>query len=119
MTPHEQEQQQRDAALRLGYGAGVDAVACMNAAHDAYHLALSRMLGLDESPTLRWVATGEPAHPTRHEDAIGVEEDMALGLQAFVQTGEFNGAIRILWWFGLDPETVRAQLMQLQKEGIP
>jgi hypothetical protein len=78
--------------------------------HDAYHVVACRLLGLPYSPTLHWVASGAPAHPTRHADAVGAEEDVVLALQKWMQTGEYTGPLRFIWLFGWREEDVRAAL---------
>lgn len=99
-----------ERARLLGYGEGPDAIAAMRRTHDAYHAVAAHLLGLPSSPTLHWVASGELTHPTRHEDAVGCEEDLVLDLQRWMQTGEYGGTMRLLWLLGHDPEEVKAAL---------
>jgi len=108
-----QAEQQRQTAAWCGYTGG-DAVDRLNDAHDPYHRLLSALLGRKFSPTLRWVETGALAHPcrARHEDAVGWEEDLVLETQRWMETGEYGSTLRALWWFGLDPETLRLQLLE-------
>lgn len=107
-----QQAQQAATAAWCGY-TGPDAVLQLNRTHDPFHVVACRLLGLQYSPTLRWVATGyrQRAHPTRHDDAVGFEEEVVLDLQRWVQTGEYGGAMRVLWTLGWQPEDVRAALL--------
>jgi hypothetical protein len=109
-TLEEQARQQRATAERYGY-TGLDAVEQLNAEHDRLHAALCGLLGR-LSPTLSWVSTGyrKPIHPTRNADAVGWEEDLALDAARWLNTGEYGGALRVLWWLGYDPDEVRAYL---------
>lgn len=111
-----QRAQQAATAERLGYGTGPEAVLALNRAHDPYHVVAARLLGLEYSPTLHWLATGEPTHPTRHEDAVGAEEDVTMALQRWMQTGEFTGPLRIVWLFGWTEDEVRAALLNATGE---
>ena len=115
MSPLSEEQ--RATAAALGFGSGEDAVLRMNRGHDPGHVLVARLLGLQWSPTLHWVATGEPAHPTRHEDAVGAEEALVLALQQWAQTGEFNGAVRLFWLLGREPESVKATYLRMLEGG--
>jgi hypothetical protein len=101
--------EQASTAARLGYGVGPEAIAAMNREHDDLHLRLCAILGT-ESRSLRFVAYGEEAHPTRACDAIGFEEALILGVQEWLNTGNFNEDIRYLWWFGLEPDELRREL---------
>jgi hypothetical protein len=94
-----------ERARLLGY----PSVLAMRADHDPLHCLLSGLFG-KASPTLRWANTGGAAHPTRNEDAVGWEEDLVLSVQHWLNTGEFNGEIRMLWWWGIDPDELRASL---------
>ena len=97
-------------AAALGFGSGPEAVLAMNRTHDPVHVLASRLLGLPRSPTLHWVATKEPAHPTRHADAVGFEEDLVLDLQRWAQTGEHGPSMRVLWLLGWSEDGVRKAL---------
>lgn len=100
----------QERAAQLGYGEGPEAVLAMQRWHDATHVIACRLLGLPYSPTLHWVASGAPAHPTRHADAVGVEEEVTLALQHFQQTGDHSGPLRIFFLMGWEEEDVRAAL---------
>jgi hypothetical protein len=97
-----------ERAAQLGYGDGPEAVLAMQRWHDATHVIACRLLGLPYSPTLHWAASGAPAHPTRHADAVGVEEEVTLALQCFVQTGERTGPLRIFFLLGWEEESITA-----------
>jgi hypothetical protein len=99
-----------ERAAQLGYGDGPEAVLAMQRWHDATHVIACRLLGLPYSPTLHWAASGAPAHPTRHADAVGVEEEVTLALQHFQQTGVYSGPLRLVWLMGWEEEDVRAAL---------
>lgn len=99
-----------ERAAQLGYGDGPEAVLAMQRWHDATHVIACRLLGLPYSPTLHWAASGAPAHPTRHADAVGVEEEVTLALQHFQQTGDYSGPLRLVWLMGWEEEDVRAAL---------
>jgi hypothetical protein len=97
-----------ERAAQLGYGDGPEAVLAMQRWHDATHVIACRLLGLPYSPTLHWVASGAPAHSTRHADAVGMEEEVTLALQCFVQTGERTGPLRIFFLLGWEEESITA-----------
>lgn len=63
---HREQPGQAELARELGYP---DAVA-MNAEHDAVHSLISHMLGLDASPTLKGVASGQTYEHWREEEAV-------------------------------------------------
>lgn len=98
----------QERAAQLGYGEGPEAVLAMQRWHDATHVIACRLLGLPYSPTLHWVASGAQAHPTRHADAVGMEEEVTLALQCFVQTGECTGPLRIFFLLGWEEESIKA-----------
>jgi hypothetical protein len=100
----------REAFARsLGYATAMDC----DREHDPLHVRVCALLG-QASPTLRWVATGgrAPVHPDpdRNRDALGWEESLVLGVQKWLNTGECNGDIRVLWWLGFDPDQLRGWL---------
>ncbi|RVK40888.1 hypothetical protein [Sinorhizobium meliloti] len=63
---HREQPGQAELARELGYP---DAVA-MNAEHDAVHSLVSHWLGLDASPTLKGVASGQTYEHWREEEAV-------------------------------------------------
>lgn len=96
-----------ERAAWLGY----PSVAAMQAEHDALHRRLAGVMGVHrDSPTLRWVERGELAHPTRHDDALGWEEDLVFDVARWLNTGRWGGTMRVLWWLGLEPDEVRRRL---------
>lgn len=110
--PNSSPEDREAFARSLGYATAMDC----DREHDALHAILSGFFGRP-SPVLRWVATGgrERAHPTRNTDALGWEESLVLGVQRWLNTGEFNGDIRVLWWLedggkAIDPDKLRAAL---------
>jgi hypothetical protein len=111
-----QREQQLASARWCGYpGTDEEAVLALNAHHDPLHVLLSGLFGRS-SPTLRWVASGyrdsARAHPTRHEDAVGWEEDLVLETQRWLTTGEYGGTLRVLWWMGIDEAKLRTALLR-------
>lgn len=116
-----QQAQQLQTARWAGYGDGEDAVRAMSREHDELHRLLAGLFDKD-SPTLRWVASGyadgAKTHPTRHEDACGWEEDLCLETARWLNTGEFGGTMRCLWFLGVCPDKLRVALCQrLGREG--
>lgn len=88
----------------------------MSREHDRLHVLLAGIFGKTESPTLRWVASGyadsERLHPTRHDDAVGAEEDICLETARWLNTGEFGAMQRIVWFLGVCPDKLRVALCQ-------
>ena len=98
-----------ERARLLGYACVLD----MRREHDPLHVLLAGLFDRG-SPTLRWVASGhrEPAHPVpqRHEDVVGFEEALALEVARWLNTGEYGGTMRVLWFLGICPDKLRASL---------
>lgn len=108
----QRQQQLRTARWCCYPGTDEEAVSRLNAEHDNLHALLAGLFGKD-SPTLRWVASGytERTHPTRHDDVVGVEEDLALETAHWLNTGEFGPNQRVLWFLQIDPDKLRAALL--------
>lgn len=108
--------QQLRTARWCGYsGTDAEAVLSLNRDHDPLHCILAGLFG-KSSPTLRWVTAGyaddERTHPTRHDDAVGWEEDLCLEVARWLNTGEYGPTMRVLWWFGISETRLRWALCE-------
>lgn len=98
-------------AQALGYAPTPEDAERMNLEHDPLHTYVCvALLGRDESPVLRAIASHRPAHSTRSLDVLGWEERLVQAVQLWLNTGRETEPLSHLWWLGMDPDETENRL---------